>query len=95
MTSQYSLLHISNMLDAEMTKGHRHKLYFKEFICFGGTRMNMHEKRENLKIPSYPQTKCMQYRQQGNRRSKKRDWGVNTVFRKDTGPSAIFTTLKF
>lgn len=32
--------------------------------------MNMHEKRENLKISSYPQTKCMQYRKQGLQKIK-------------------------
>ena len=37
--------------------------------------MNMHEKRENLKIPSYPQTKCMQYRQQGLQKIKEERLG--------------------
>lgn len=30
----------------------------------------------------------------GYRRPKKRDWDVNTVFKKDTSLSAVFTTLK-
>lgn len=31
----------------------------------------------------------------GLQKTKKRDWDVNTVFKKDTSLSAIFTTLKF